>query len=89
MATWSMATPILKIGAKQKSEQFFCKPLGIKSGLVLAIWICVLVNKCLDFCVGEGMLVFMVALDVDTAGVGWYCDLDLCIGERMFGFLFR
>ena len=41
-------------------------------GLVLAIWICVLVNECLDFCVGAGMLGFVATLDVNTARVGWY-----------------
>ena len=38
----------------------------------IEIWICVLVNECLGFCVGEGMLGFVAAPGVNTARVGWH-----------------
>ena len=51
-------------------------------------------KECLDFCVGEGRLGFVVApmflmiwalvRIFAWAGIG---NLDLCIGGRMFGFL--
>ena len=43
-----------------------------KRGLALAIWICVLINKCLDFCVFEGMLGFVAEPDLNTARVDWF-----------------
>ena len=43
---------------------------GIGS-LVLAVRMRVLVNECLVFCVGERMLGFAAAPDVNNARMGW------------------
>ena len=37
----------------------------------------VLANECLCFCVGEGVLGFVAAPDVNTARVGWHWQSGL------------
>ena len=57
------------------------------AGLVLAIWICVSVNECLDILLVKVCLDLwrhLMLLPPEWAGIG---NLDFCIGEGMLGFL--